>query len=54
MCPPPATAMAAIPVLIADSNRIQSHLLIGALRRRSEFQVSTCPVDVDAILQSPR
>jgi len=49
---PSAAASAAIPVLIADSNRMQSHLLTSALRRRSEFRISTCPVDVDAILQA--
>ena len=47
-----ATASAAIPVLIADSNRLQSHLLSSALRRRSEFRISTCPVDVDSILHA--
>lgn len=41
-----------IPVLVADSNRMQAQLLISALRRRSEFRVSTCPVDVAHILQS--
>jgi DNA-binding NarL/FixJ family response regulator len=47
-----AAASAAIPVLIADSNRMQSHLLTSALRRRPEFRISTCPVDVDSILQA--
>lgn len=41
-----------IQVLIADSNRIQAHLLTSALRRRSEFHISTCPIDVAAILQA--
>jgi len=49
---PTAAASAAIPVLIADSNRMQSHLLTSALRRRSEFRISTCPVDIEAILQA--
>jgi DNA-binding NarL/FixJ family response regulator len=48
----PAAASAAIPVLIADSNRMQSHLLTSALRRRSEFRISTCTVEIDAILQA--
>lgn len=48
----PATASAAIPVLIADSNRMQSHLLTSALRRRSEFRILTCPVDADSILRA--
>ena len=42
----------AITVLIADSNRMQAQLLISALRRRSEFRVSTCPIDVGSILQA--
>jgi DNA-binding NarL/FixJ family response regulator len=39
-------------VLVADSNRIQAQLLAGALRRRPEFQVSTCTADFDSILQA--
>jgi DNA-binding NarL/FixJ family response regulator len=39
-------------VLVADSNRIQAQLLTGALRRRPEFQVSTCTADFDSILQT--
>jgi len=42
----------AITVLIADSNRMQAQLLVSALRRRSEFRISTCPVDIASILQS--
>ncbi len=45
-------ASTAIPVLIADSNRMQAHLLTSALRRRPEFRISTCLVDVDSILQA--
>jgi DNA-binding NarL/FixJ family response regulator len=48
----PAAGAAVIPVLIADSNRMQSNLLTSALRRRSEFRIFTCPVDIDAILQA--
>ena len=40
-----------ISVLIADCNRIQAQLLSSALRRRSEFRISTCAVDVASILQ---
>jgi hypothetical protein len=29
---------------------MQSHLLTSALRRRLEFRISTCPIDVDLIL----
>jgi len=43
---------APVPVLIADSNRIQSHLLASALQRRTEFRISRCPVDADSILQA--
>jgi DNA-binding NarL/FixJ family response regulator len=45
-------ASASIPVLIADSNRMQAHLLASALRRRPEFRIFTCPVDVDSILHA--
>jgi DNA-binding NarL/FixJ family response regulator len=48
----PAAGSAAIAVLIADSNRMQAQLLTSALRRRSEFRVSTCPVDIASILQA--
>jgi DNA-binding NarL/FixJ family response regulator len=48
----PAAASSAIPVLIADSNRMQAQLLTGALRRRSEFRIATCPLDAAAILQA--
>lgn len=48
MSPTPA----AIPILVADSNRIQAQLLTSALRRRSEFLISTCPADVESILQA--
>jgi DNA-binding NarL/FixJ family response regulator len=49
---PSAAAPVAIPILIADSNRMQAHLLTGALRRRSEFRIATCAVDVESILQA--
>lgn len=41
-----------IGVLVADSNRMQAQLLAGALRRRSEFHVSTCAMDTISILQT--
>ena len=47
-----AVPSAAVSVLVADSNRMQSHLLTSALRRRSEFHVLTCPLDIDSILQA--
>jgi DNA-binding NarL/FixJ family response regulator len=42
----------AVPVLIADSNRMQSRLLASALHRRAEFRVTSCPVDADSILKA--
>lgn len=39
-------------VLIADSNRMQAQLLTSALRRRSEFCVSTCAVEMAAVLKA--
>jgi DNA-binding NarL/FixJ family response regulator len=49
---PLAAPSYAISVLIADSNRLQAQLLTGALRRRSEFRISICPVDIASILQA--
>src|SRR5271155_5625918 len=46
------TAFPAISVLIADSNRMQAQLLTSALRRRSEFRISTCLIDIHSILQA--
>ena len=40
----------AIGVLVADSNHMQSQLLVSALRRRPEFQVSRCESKANAIL----
>jgi PleD family two-component response regulator len=50
--PSSAAASVATTVLIADSNRMQAQLLTSALRRRSEFRISTCPVDIASILQA--
>ena len=52
MSPSPAATSAAIAVLIADSNRMQAQLLTSALRRRSEFRIATCPLDIASILQA--
>jgi DNA-binding NarL/FixJ family response regulator len=41
-----------IGVLIADSNRMQAQLLTSALRRRPEFYIATCPVEMVSILQA--
>lgn len=53
MSPPPSSAAPAeLAVLIADSNGMQAQLLTSALRRRSEFRVSTCAIDAPSILQA--
>ena len=40
-----------IGVLVADSNQMQCQLLVSALRRRPEFQVTSCLLDPDEILR---
>ncbi len=52
MSPSSAAAPTTIGVLIADSNRMQSQLLTSALRRHSEFHITTCPMDTASILQA--
>jgi DNA-binding NarL/FixJ family response regulator len=52
MSSPSAAVSSAIAVLIADSNRMQAQLLISALRRRSEFRISTCQIDIVSILRA--
>ena len=51
MCASVVTS-SAIPVLVADSNRMQSHLLTSALRRRPEFRIFSCLVNMDSILEA--
>lgn len=41
-----------IGVLVADSNQMQSQLLVNALRRRREFAVTSCPMNMDAVLDT--
>jgi DNA-binding NarL/FixJ family response regulator len=41
-----------IGVLVADSNQMQCQLLVGALRRRPEFRVNSCGVDMNLILRA--
>jgi len=48
----PSATSEAIGVLIADSNRMQSELLISALRRHPEFEVASCQMDVASILRA--
>jgi DNA-binding NarL/FixJ family response regulator len=45
-----STSSNSIGVLIADSNQMQCQLLVSALRRRPEFEVTSCILDPDAIL----
>jgi two-component system, NarL family, response regulator DegU len=47
-----AATSSSIGVLIADSNRMQAQLLTSALRRHSEFQITTCELDTISILQA--
>jgi DNA-binding NarL/FixJ family response regulator len=39
-------------VLVADSNHIHCQLLVGALRRRPEFHVLACAMDLNSILSA--
>jgi DNA-binding NarL/FixJ family response regulator len=39
-------------VLVADSNRMQSQLLVNALRRRREFHVLFTELDIDVVLSA--
>ena len=47
-----AAASNAIGVLVVDSNRMQAQLLANALRRRPEFAVASCPMEIVSILHS--
>src|SRR3989454_6458877 len=42
----------AIGVLVADSNQMQCQFLASALRRRVEFRVAPCALEMDAILSA--
>lgn len=48
----PVAVSNSIGVLVADSNPMQSQLLTGALRRRPEFAVYSCDLNVDIILDA--
>ena len=45
-----AVPLQPIGVLVADSNHIHCQLLVGALRRRPEFRVVACAMDMNSIL----
>lgn len=47
-----AATSEAIVVLIADSNRMQSQLLISALRRHPEFHITACDMETVSILRA--
>jgi DNA-binding NarL/FixJ family response regulator len=47
-----ATSSHPIGVLVADSNHLQCQLLVRALRRRQEFHVSSCAMEIEAILST--
>ena len=47
-----AATSESIRVLIADSNHMQSQLLISALRRHPEFQITACEMEPVSILRS--
>src|SRR5262249_16998221 len=46
---PERAASGPINVLVADSNLMQTQLLVSALRRRPEFSVSSCSLEFDGI-----
>jgi DNA-binding NarL/FixJ family response regulator len=46
VCPSPAV----IGVLVADSSQMKIQLLVSALRRRPEFRVVSCAMDLDSVL----
>ncbi len=41
-----------IGLLVADSNQMQSKLLVNALRRRPEFEVISCHMNIEAVLDT--
>ncbi len=49
---PSAASSDAVNVLVADSNRMQAQLLTGALRRRPEFRITSCHMEINAILHT--
>ena len=46
----PVAVSNSIGVLVADSNHIHCQLLVAALRRRPEFHVTACGMDIESIL----
>jgi len=38
--------------MVVDSNQMQSQLLVGALRRRPEFRVISCKMEMNSILEA--
>lgn len=54
MEPAPADRSNTVRVLIADSNQMHCELLVGALRRRPEFDVHACKMDVEAVVTTAK
>src|ERR1700690_415681 len=52
MAPAHVATSDTIGVLVADSNQMQCQLLVSALRRRPEFRVHSCGVDMNVILSA--
>jgi|SRR5580704_1411193 two-component system nitrate/nitrite response regulator NarL len=48
----PVVTASTIGVLVADSNQMRCQLLMGALRRRPEFRVTSCGMDTNVILKA--
>jgi DNA-binding NarL/FixJ family response regulator len=46
----PAATSQSTGVLVADSNYVNCQLLVSALRRRPEFHVTSCGMDINSIL----
>lgn len=49
---PVVPASSVTTVLVADSNQMQCQLLVRALRRRPEFNVTSCGLDMNSILRA--
>jgi len=47
-----ASAATVVPVLVADSNRMQAQLLTSALRRHVEFDIAACEMDTASIFDA--
>lgn len=48
----PTMPSSAVRVLVADSNQMQCELLASALRRRTEFEVHSCRLEIETVLEA--